>query len=95
MPTEEAEKTAGLSDVLTEVAKIKAMIAEAVDDGVRSAVRAIKQGRYKAEEAIDDAKHVVRKNPFEAVGVVFLAGFVTGGVIAWMATRRGKEEEAS
>jgi ElaB/YqjD/DUF883 family membrane-anchored ribosome-binding protein len=91
MSTPEIEKPEIIGEVLNEVSKLKGMLAEAVDDGVRSAVRALKQGRHAAEGAIDDARHVVRKNPFETVGIVFLAGAVTGGLIAWIATRGSKE----
>jgi ElaB/YqjD/DUF883 family membrane-anchored ribosome-binding protein len=91
MSTPEIEKPAVIGEVLNEVSKLKGMLTEAVDDGVRSAVRALKQGRHAAEDAIDDARHVVRKNPFETVGLVFLAGAVTGGLIAWIATRGSKE----
>jgi ElaB/YqjD/DUF883 family membrane-anchored ribosome-binding protein len=88
MSTPEIEKPAVIGEVLNEVSKLKGMLTDAVDDGVRSAVRALKQGRHAAEDAIDDARHVVRKNPFETVGVVFLAGVVTGGLVAWIASRR-------
>jgi ElaB/YqjD/DUF883 family membrane-anchored ribosome-binding protein len=87
MRTEELEKPATVDEIRNEVAKIKAVLAEAVDDGVRSALRTMKQGRYAAEDAIQDAKQVVRKNPFESVGVVFVTGLLAGGLIGWMASR--------
>ena len=73
MPTDLIEK-ATLDDVLREVSRIKAVVTDAVDDGVRTAVKTIKQGRYAAEDAIDDARHAVKQNPFQAMGVVFAAG---------------------
>ena len=91
MPIEDVAKQVTMEDIRNEVAKIKATLVEAVDDGIRSALRAVKQGRHAAEDAIDDAKHAVRKNPAQAVGVVFLAGVVAGCLVGWMATRRQDE----
>jgi ElaB/YqjD/DUF883 family membrane-anchored ribosome-binding protein len=64
------------------------MVTEAVEDGVKAATRAIKQGRNAAEDAIVDARHTVRQNPFQAMGVVFAAGVLTGSFLAWLGTRR-------
>ena len=87
MAAEILEKTATVEDVLREVSRIKSVVVEAVDDGVRSAVKAIKQGRHAAEDAIDDARHAVKRNPFQALGIVFAAGMVFGALAVWM-TRR-------
>jgi ElaB/YqjD/DUF883 family membrane-anchored ribosome-binding protein len=88
MAVELLEKSAAVEDVLREVSKIKSMVADAVEDGVQSALRAIKQGRYVAEDAIHDAKHAVRRNPFQAMGVVFGAGVMIGGLVTWLGSRR-------
>jgi ElaB/YqjD/DUF883 family membrane-anchored ribosome-binding protein len=93
MPTEEMEKQGTVDEVLAEVSKIKAMLAEALDDSVRSALRAVKQGRYAAETALDDAKHVVRKNPAETVGIVFAAGLLAGGLLGWLVPRGRRATE--
>ena len=82
------DKTPTVEDVLREVSKIKSVVYEAVDDGVQSALRAIKQGRVAAEDAIDDARHAVKRNPLQAVGVVFGAGVMIGGFLTWMGLRR-------
>jgi ElaB/YqjD/DUF883 family membrane-anchored ribosome-binding protein len=88
MAVEILEKSPAVEDVLREVSKIKSMVAEAVEDGVESALRAIKQGRYAAEDAIHDARHAVRQNPFQAMGVVFGAGVMIGGLVTWLGSRR-------
>ena len=88
MPAVSTEKPATMEDLLHEVSRIKSVVSEAVDDGVKSALKAIKQGRYAAEDAIHDARHAVRQNPFEAMGILFAAGIVTGGLIAWLGLRR-------
>ncbi|MFZ1015491.1 MAG: hypothetical protein WCC26_14925 [Terracidiphilus sp.] len=88
MAMELLEKQATVEDILREVSRIKANITDAVDDGVRSALRAVKQGRNTAEEAIDDAKKAVKQNPLEAVGIVFAVGIAAGCLAAWISMRR-------
>lgn len=92
MTLDKLEKPATMDDVLHEVSRIKTVITDAVDDGVRSALRAIKHGRHAAEDAIDDAiddaRHAVKQKPLEAVGIFFVAGVVTGCLVTWIASRR-------
>jgi ElaB/YqjD/DUF883 family membrane-anchored ribosome-binding protein len=82
------EMPATVDDVVREVSKIRSTVTEAVDDGVKSAVRAIKQGRDAAEDVIDDARRSVKRNPFKAVGVVFAAGVLIGCVLSLVGRRR-------
>jgi ElaB/YqjD/DUF883 family membrane-anchored ribosome-binding protein len=82
------QKPATVEDVINEVSKIKSAISDAVEDGVKSAMKAIRQGRDAAEDAIDDAKRSVRRNPLQAVGVVFAVGVVIGCVITGLGSRR-------
>ncbi|HLY42172.1 MAG TPA: DUF883 C-terminal domain-containing protein [Terracidiphilus sp.] len=79
---------ANCEDVMREISKIKDIVSDAVEDGVKSAVRAMKQGREAAEDAIHDARRAVKQNPLQAVGVVFAAGVLVGSLIAWMGSRR-------
>ena len=88
MAMEILENKAKVEDVLREVSKIKSIVKDAVDDGVRSALKTVKQGREAAEDAIDDAKRAVKQNPLEAVGIVFVAGVVAGCLAAWVGMRR-------
>jgi ElaB/YqjD/DUF883 family membrane-anchored ribosome-binding protein len=89
MPTTDiVEIPAVVEDALREVSRIKSVVTEAVEDGVRSALKAIKQGREAAEDAIGDARHTVRRRPFQAVGIVFAAGIVAGSLLTWLAARR-------
>jgi ElaB/YqjD/DUF883 family membrane-anchored ribosome-binding protein len=81
-------KAAKVEEVLHDAAKFKETVTEAVEEGVRVAMRAIKQGRHAAEDALDDARHAVRKNPFEAVGIVFAAGVLIGALVCWLAAPR-------
>jgi ElaB/YqjD/DUF883 family membrane-anchored ribosome-binding protein len=96
MAVEYLEKTATLDDVVREISKIKAMVAEAVDDGVRSAMRAARKGSNAARNAVEDAledgldkaKTVVRQNPLETLGIAVAAIAVAGGLLAWLSLRR-------
>jgi ElaB/YqjD/DUF883 family membrane-anchored ribosome-binding protein len=55
---------------------------------VKSAVKAIEQGRHTAEDVLDDAEHKVKQRPFEAMGIVFAVGVLTGACLTWVSTRR-------
>ena len=88
MPPEILERVGSVDDVLREVSKIKSIVTDAVEDGVKSAVQAMKKGRHAAEDAIDDARHTVKQRPFQAMGVVFAAGFLTGSLLGWLGSRR-------
>ena len=82
-----SERTS-MDDVVREISRLRTVVTEAVEDGVETAVKALKQGREAAEDAIDDARRTVRQKPFQAVGVVFAAGILTGAVLTWMSSRR-------
>ncbi len=88
MPIDVFDKPATVDDVFREVSRVKSLVADAVDDGVKSAIKAIKNGRYAAEDVLDEAKHAVKKRPFEAIGIVFAAGVVTGSFLTWIGSRR-------
>jgi ElaB/YqjD/DUF883 family membrane-anchored ribosome-binding protein len=83
------EKQASVEDVLREVSRLKSVVTEAVDDGVKSAVKALKQGRSAAEDVMHDARYTVKQKPLQAVAVVFAVGVLTGSLLGWMSTRRG------
>jgi ElaB/YqjD/DUF883 family membrane-anchored ribosome-binding protein len=63
-------------------------VTDAVDDGIRSALKATKQGREFAEDTIHDARHAIKRNPLQAAGVVFAAGVVLGSLITWICSSR-------
>ena len=82
------ENAPSVEDVFREVSRIKTVVSEAVEDGVKSAVKAIEQGRHTAEDVLDDAKHKVKQRPFEAMGIVFAVGVLAGACLTWVNTRR-------
>jgi ElaB/YqjD/DUF883 family membrane-anchored ribosome-binding protein len=88
MPTDFLGKQATVEDLIREVSRIRIVVTDAVEEGVQSAMKAMKQGRHAAEDAIDDARHTIKQKPFQAMGIVFGAGVLAGGIIAWLGTRR-------
>ncbi len=88
MPFELSEAPAAVENVFREVSRIKTNVTEAVDEGLRTASRAIKHGRTAAEDAIDDTRRAVKRSPINAIGIAFAAGLMTGSLAAWIAFRR-------
>ena len=82
------ENAPTVEEVLNEVSRMGSVITDAVDEGVRSATKAMKQGYVAAEDAIEDARHAVKRNPFQAMGIVFAAGVAVGGLAVWLGCRR-------
>ncbi len=82
------EKQATVEDVLREVSRIKTIVTDAVDDGVQSALRAVKQGRDATEDAIHDARYAIKRNPLQAAGILLAAGVFLGGLITLVTMRR-------
>ena len=76
-----AEKSKLLNGGLAEVT-------DRLEDGVRSARRAVKHGRDAVEDFIEDAEHAVKQKPLGAVGIAFAAGILAGGVATWLGFRR-------
>jgi len=88
MPADLLEKPVTAEDALREVSKIRSIVKDAVEDGVRSASQAIRHGRYAAEDAIEEAKHTVKQRPLQAMGIAFAAGVLVGGFLTWVGFRR-------
>lgn len=78
---------ATVENLLREVSKIKSTVTEAVDDGVKSAVRTLRQGRDTAEDMIDDARRTVKRNPLQTVAAVFAVGVLAGCVFSLFGRR--------
>lgn len=87
MPANVFENASNLENAYRTVTRVKSVVSDAVEDGVRTATQAIKHGRHAAEDAIDDARHTVKQRPFQSVGAAFAAGFVAGGMFTWLARR--------
>lgn len=82
------DKAPSVDEVLREVSRIKEVVTDAVEDGVKQALKAIESGRESAEDLIHDTKRRVRQKPLEAVGIVFAVGVLTGALLTWAGSRR-------
>jgi ElaB/YqjD/DUF883 family membrane-anchored ribosome-binding protein len=71
------------------VGRAKEAVADAVEDGISTAKRAVKQGRRAAEDLIDDAEYQVKQHPMSALGVSFGIGLGLGAVIGALLVRNG------
>jgi ElaB/YqjD/DUF883 family membrane-anchored ribosome-binding protein len=88
MAAEMFEKTATIDEALREVSRIKAMVTEAVEEGVNTALKTIKQGRETAEDAIHDARYAIKRNPLQAAGIMFAAGLLIGSLVTLISSHR-------
>ena len=70
-----------------EALRLKEIITEAVEDGLRTARRTMKQGQEFAEEAVDEAVHTVKKYPLQTVAVTFGVALAAGLFLGWLASR--------
>jgi ElaB/YqjD/DUF883 family membrane-anchored ribosome-binding protein len=91
MQTEMLEKTIEVRDQLgAEVKRVKEAVADAVDNSVVAARRAVKQGRRAAEDLVDDAEYRVKQHPFSALGVSFGIGMGLGAAIGALLARNSR-----
>jgi ElaB/YqjD/DUF883 family membrane-anchored ribosome-binding protein len=70
-----------------EAGRVKEVVAEAVEDGINAAKRAVKQGRRAAEDLVDDAERQVKQHPLSSLGVTFGIGLGLGIVIGALTAR--------
>jgi ElaB/YqjD/DUF883 family membrane-anchored ribosome-binding protein len=91
MQPEIIEKTIEVRDQLgVEVKRVKEAVADAVEDGLGAARRAVKQGRRVAEDLVDDTECRVKQHPFNALGVTFGIGLGLGAAIGVLLARNGR-----
>jgi ElaB/YqjD/DUF883 family membrane-anchored ribosome-binding protein len=57
-------------------------VTDAVEDGVRMALKTIKQVRHVAEDVIREARHTTKEKPFQALSIVFAIGVAAGRFLA-------------
>jgi ElaB/YqjD/DUF883 family membrane-anchored ribosome-binding protein len=77
-----------VDDIYREVNRIKAIVTDAVDEGVKTAIRAAKQGRDTAEDMAHDARIAIKRNPLQAAGVLIGVGILIGSIFTLLAARR-------
>lgn len=77
-----------VDDILNDANRIRSIVTDAVEDGVQQAIRAVNKGRDVAEDAINDTRHAIKKNPLQAAGIFLAAGVVIGSLITLITVRR-------
>jgi ElaB/YqjD/DUF883 family membrane-anchored ribosome-binding protein len=77
-----------VDEILNDANRIKSIVTDAVEDGVQQAIRAVNRGRDVAEDAINDTRHAIKKNPLQAAGIFLAAGVVLGSLITLLTVRR-------
>jgi ElaB/YqjD/DUF883 family membrane-anchored ribosome-binding protein len=82
-----ADVSAAAVQLGAEVERVKGAVADAVEDGINTAKRAVKQGRRAAEDLVDDAEYRVKQHPLSALGVSFGIGLGLGAVIGVLLAR--------
>ena len=68
----------------TEAVRLKTAVADALEDGVHAARRAMKHGLTVAEEIMDDAAHEVKRYPLQAVAATSILSFTAGVLVGWL-----------
>ncbi|HEV2117064.1 MAG TPA: hypothetical protein VGR48_13615 [Terriglobales bacterium] len=68
----------------TETERLKTAVADALEDGVHAARRAMKHGLSVAEEIMDDAAHEVKRHPLQAVAASSILSFAGGLLVGWL-----------
>ena len=88
MPSDLLENVPSVDEVLREVSRLSTTVTQAVEDGFKTAVKAVEQGRHATEDMISEGKRMMRRKPVESAGVIFAAGMLTGAFLTWIASRR-------
>ena len=66
---------------------LKTLAADAVEDGVHAAKRAITHGAHKVEDLRDEAVYRVKKAPLASMALAAAAGILVGLVFGWRGGR--------
>jgi ElaB/YqjD/DUF883 family membrane-anchored ribosome-binding protein len=69
-------------------AHIKAVVSDAVEEGLDTAGRAVKHGMQVAEKMVDEAEGAAKRHFWPTLGITFGVAFATGLLTGWLVTRR-------
>ncbi len=83
------ERTADqIAESARQASRVSGAIADAIDNGVKVAKRAAKQGGDAAEELLNDTTERLQQHPLLTVVSVFAIGVGAGTLLGWMLRRR-------
>ena len=69
------------------VGRVKEAVTDAVEDGIATTKRSLKQGRQAAEELVYEAEHHIKRRPVRAVGMSFCVGLGLGAAFGFLLSR--------
>jgi len=69
----------------------KKALVSAVEDYVGAARRAMKRGRFAAEDLMDEAAHSIKQRPLQTVALTFGLAFGAGALLGWVTSRTRKK----
>ena len=70
----------------------KLAVEHAVDDGVRAARHAVRQGRYAAEDFVDQTTLRIRRKPLRTFGWALACGALFGGTAVYAIGRTWRRD---
>lgn len=88
-----AETAGKFAAAAVDVDVLKKKVEYAVEDAFMEAERMAKHGKYAVEDMIDDTTHLIKKNPWRAVGYSLGAGLGVGMIAGWFLHRPPKVME--
>ena len=84
-----------IAESVQQASRATGAIADAFQDGlgearraVKVARRAVKQGGEAAEEFLNDTSRSVKRHPMQTIAITFAVGATVGAVFAWAIKRR-------
>ena len=87
MPTNVLTKAADVTEKVAEAIPDVNRVQTALEDRAKGAWRAVKRGRYAAEERMEDAIHSMKRHPVRTAAISFGLGLVVGISVGWMISR--------
>jgi len=78
-----AEAIRGAANVSREAHALKTRAVDAIDDGLHTARRTVKQARQRALDVRDDLTYRIKRQPLKAVAIAFGAGTLAGLLFGW------------
>ncbi len=76
-----------IADSAVEAGRIRAIVADAVEDGMDTAKRVVRHGLHTAEELVDEAEHTAKRHIGTALGITFSVGVGAGLLFGWIGSR--------